>query len=65
VEEKGATAVVEHGANPGLISHFTKQGLLDIAAAALDEKKVKGRKAETLKGLVASQKFNYLARELG
>ena len=64
-KQKGATAVVEHGANPGLISHFTKQGLLDIAAAALGEKKVKGRKAETLKGLVASQKFNYLARELG
>jgi homospermidine synthase len=27
---KGPTAVLEHGANPGLISHFTKQGLLDI-----------------------------------
>ncbi|MBU4453512.1 MAG: saccharopine dehydrogenase NADP-binding domain-containing protein, partial [Euryarchaeota archaeon] len=25
------TAVVDHGANPGLISHFVKQALLDIA----------------------------------
>ena len=25
------TCVVDHGANPGLISHFTKQGLCDIA----------------------------------
>ncbi len=25
-KERGPTAVVEHGANPGLISHFTKQG---------------------------------------
>ncbi|MFA6142864.1 MAG: saccharopine dehydrogenase C-terminal domain-containing protein [Candidatus Omnitrophota bacterium] len=25
------TAVVDHGANPGLISHFTKKGLVDIA----------------------------------
>ena len=27
---KGATAVIEHGANPGLISHFVKQGLIGI-----------------------------------
>ena len=25
--QPGPTAVLEHGANPGLISHFTKQGL--------------------------------------
>ncbi|HZU89239.1 MAG TPA: saccharopine dehydrogenase NADP-binding domain-containing protein, partial [Stellaceae bacterium] len=30
----GATAVLTHGANPGLVSHFVKQALLDIAAAA-------------------------------
>ena len=64
-KEKGATAVVEHGANPGLISHFTKQGLIDIAKAMITEKKAKGRKAETLAGLAASGKFNHLARELG
>ncbi|MFZ9060870.1 MAG: homospermidine synthase [Steroidobacteraceae bacterium] len=28
----GPTAVITHGANPGLVSHFVKQGLLDIAA---------------------------------
>jgi homospermidine synthase len=27
----GATAVLTHGANPGLVSHFVKQALLDIA----------------------------------
>jgi len=27
----GPTAVVTHGANPGLVSHFVKQALLDIA----------------------------------
>ena len=32
-KEPGPTAVLEHGANPGLISHFTKQGLLDIGNA--------------------------------
>jgi homospermidine synthase len=27
------TAVVDHGANPGLVSHFVKQALLDLAGA--------------------------------
>ena len=31
----GPDGRLEHGANPGLISHFTKQGLLDIAARVL------------------------------
>lgn len=33
--EPGATAVVEHGANPGLVSHWAKVGLEDIAAMML------------------------------
>ncbi|HEY1763355.1 MAG TPA: saccharopine dehydrogenase C-terminal domain-containing protein [Opitutaceae bacterium] len=64
-KEKGATAVVEHGANPGLISHFTKQGLIDIATAAIAEGKAKGRKAEALKNHIASRAFNRLAMDLG
>lgn len=31
--ERGATAVVEHGANPGLVSHWTKVALEDITKA--------------------------------
>ena len=42
----GPTAVLEHGANPGLISHFTKQGLLDIAERALADRKFAGAHAE-------------------
>jgi len=30
----GPTAVVDHGANPGLVSHFTKRALCDIASSA-------------------------------
>jgi len=30
----GPTAVLTHGANPGLVSHFVKQALLDVARAA-------------------------------
>ena len=40
--DPGPTAVLEHGANPGLISHFTKQGLLDIAQRLLADGKRQG-----------------------
>src|ERR1700692_3321363 len=30
----GPTAVLTHGANPGLVSHFVKQALVDVAAGA-------------------------------
>ena len=32
-ERDGPTAVLTHGANPGLVSYFVKQALLDVAAA--------------------------------
>src|SRR5437588_8148124 len=33
VTPNGPTAVITHGANPGLVSHFVKQALLDIGRA--------------------------------
>ncbi len=62
---KGPTAVLEHGANPGLISHFTKQGLIDIAMKQLADGLVKGRDAEELLDLVRGRVFNSLAMKLG
>jgi homospermidine synthase len=32
-DAEAPTAVLTHGANPGLVSHFVKQALLDVAAA--------------------------------
>lgn len=61
----GPTAVLEHGANPGLISHFTKHGLLDIASRALDEKKFSGAQAERIAEYAKGHIFNHLAHELG
>lgn len=37
-DRPGPTAVVEHGANPGLVSHFTKVALLDIGEKLCSEK---------------------------
>ena len=63
--EPGPTAVIEHGANPGLISHWTKQGLIDIGQKLLEDKKVTGAAAEELRQLIADHTFNRLAMKLG
>src|SRR5579862_6274887 len=31
-----STAIIDHGANPGLVSHFTKRALLEIATTMLE-----------------------------
>jgi len=63
--EPGPTAVIEHGANPGLISHWTKQGLIDIAERLLADQKVQGSDAEEIRRLIADRAFNRLAMKLG
>ncbi len=62
---KGATAVIEHGANPGLISHFVKQGLIDIGKKLIADKKVKGAAAQKIAELSSTGQFNLLAQALG
>lgn len=64
-KERGPTAVIDHGANPGLISHFVKQGLVDIAERLLADKKARGKDAEEIRGLIANRSFNRLSRKLG
>ena len=64
--EPGPTAVLEHGANPGLISHFTKHALLEIAQRALSEKKVSGAaQGEKIAHHAKARNFNHLAHQLG
>ncbi|HZZ72851.1 MAG TPA: saccharopine dehydrogenase NADP-binding domain-containing protein, partial [Pirellulales bacterium] len=64
-KERGPTAVLEHGANPGLISHFTKQALLDIGYRTLEDDRVTGAAAEELAQLLADRTYNQLAQQLG
>jgi homospermidine synthase len=59
------TAVVDHGANPGLISHFVKQGLLDIAARIIFDKKVSPQDEEEINQLAKERDFARLAKKLG
>ena len=63
--EPGPSAVIEHGANPGLISHLVKQGLLDIGERLVSEGKIAGRRAREIEQLMGGLRFNELAMELG
>jgi homospermidine synthase len=56
----GPSAVVEHGANPGLVSHFTKQALSEIAEAVLKDGLLADRHVE-IRDALDAQRFNVLA----
>lgn len=43
---QGPTAVLTHGANPGLISHWVKQALVHLARDILDRSKIPGSRSE-------------------
>jgi len=57
----GATAIVEHGANPGLVSHLVKKSLVDIATRAIKE----GKAASGVEAALISENYNDLAHLLG
>ncbi len=63
-DNKGATAVLEHGANPGLVSHFTKQALTEIGARMLADG-LGGATTHELEGALADHRFNELAMLTG
>lgn len=62
--KKGATAILDHGANPGLVSHFTKQALEDIAHAVIAQKPDDAR-IPMLKKYLNDNNFAQLAHLLG
>ena len=59
----GPTAVLEHGANPGLVSHFTKQALTEIAGRMLQQGLVTDVSAMEL--ALADERYNMLAMLTG
>lgn len=62
--EAGPTAVVEHGANPGLVSHWTKVALEDISKAILD-RNMAGPVQGPLEAALADADFARLAMLTG
>jgi homospermidine synthase len=61
---KGATAVLEHGANPGLVSHWVKQALGEVAEAMLRDGKA-GADAAAIETALADRTYNVLAMLTG
>src|SRR3989338_5703962 len=59
------TAVIDHGANPGLISHFTKKGIVDIAKKVVADKTTPKKEAKAIERLLHQHDFPRLAMELG
>jgi homospermidine synthase len=59
----GPSAVVEHGANPGLVSHFTKKALVEIAKAVLHDGHLVERH-EQIREALAAERYNVLAQML-
>jgi homospermidine synthase len=62
-KSQGPTAIVEHGANPGLVSHFVKKALGEIAERGLKEKKFTN--SAEIETLLESPDYPRLAQALG
>jgi homospermidine synthase len=60
----GTTAIVDHGANPGLVSHFTKHALIGIARKILKEKPGDAR-CQELEKYLKEKDFAKLAQLTG
>ena len=59
------TAVLDHGANPGLISHFARRGLLDLAERILRDGLAARRSRKHIEECLAGQAWGPLAMSLG
>lgn len=55
------TVIVDHGANPGLVSHFTKQALIEIAQKIIAEQP-KSARTEQLETALRGRNFPVLAQ---
>lgn len=60
----GPTAVVEHGANPGMVSHLVKKALRDIAERCLAEDLL-GENTDAVRTALAEENYAHLAWKLG
>ena len=63
-DNSGATAIVDHGANPGLVSHFTKIALEDIAKKIISDKP-KNKRIRILKEALGNKYYPELAKSSG
>jgi len=62
---KGPTAILDHGANPGLVQHFTKEALADMANLWLSDHQSPGPRRDLILDALKSRAWNRLAMHLG
>lgn len=58
------TMILEHGANPGMVSHLVKKATVDIAKLVLKQDKSSKRK-EAISNYLKKDAFNLLAKTIG
>lgn len=58
---RGPTAVIDHGANPGLVSHWTKLALEQIALKTLQTRKLSHRRQALFENALQENNFAKLA----
>jgi len=63
--DNSLTAVLDHGANPGLISHFTKKGIEDISKRVIRDRDVPKRDKRIIEHFLKDKRFAELAMKLG
>jgi homospermidine synthase len=63
-DNTGPTACVDHGANPGLVSHFTRQALTEIGERVLRED-LAGYRRPVIEHALAERQYNLLAEAVG
>lgn len=63
--ERGPTAVIEHGANPGLVSHWLKRGLEDMTRALLRNDSLEGERRAALERALAAEDYAHMAMLTG
>ena len=60
-DNAGTSAVVDHGANPGLVSHFTKRALMELASQ-IARSSAAGTRRAALEEALSAQNFRKLAQ---
>jgi homospermidine synthase len=63
-DNKGTTAIVDHGANPGLVSHFTKIAMEDISKKIIADKP-RDKRVNTIKEALDNKNYPELASVTG
>ncbi|MGE0009224.1 MAG: saccharopine dehydrogenase NADP-binding domain-containing protein [Candidatus Babeliales bacterium] len=60
------TAILDHGANPGMISHLVKKGLCDIVTQKLiPSEKLVDHEKDSMLSYIKNNQFNLLAQKIG